>query len=265
MGIKVAVARFTNATTAIDQDITTADLGGLTPKAAIIITSATTADGVILGNARMSVGITDCVSEFVSSWVSRSGQTTTETANVNVAGQLLEVLSTGAGSGSVTEARFVSWIPNGIRIFWNNPTLAVSMHTIIFFAGTNLTAKVGAFEAVGPNGTETTVTTGFEPKNIFFMSGGHPFDNVLRGGVWPQLGFANNQSGVVQQGSISHYHEDNAVGVAVNADIIQNDRISANISQTLSREFELSAFLGDGFKVKHYAGADSTSQWHAVS
>lgn len=262
MGIKVAVARFSNPTTSINQDITTTDLGGLTPKAAIIIGANTQTDGTVAGFARMCVGITDGTNHAVTSWGSRTSQTTSETANINNTNQVFTALGSGAGTAVFAEAQFVSWITNGIRIFWNDPTSTVYLHTIIFFAGSDLSVKVGTFEASGPNNTETTVTTTFAPNDIFFMSGGDPFDDTMRGGVWQQLGLAHNAGGTIQQGSIAHYHGDAQSG-AVNSGIIQNDRISANLNPTMSREFELSAFLSDGFKVKHHEGVNSTSQWHA--
>lgn len=259
MSIKIAVARFTNINTATTQDITTTDLDGLTPKAAIFISSDTVTDGTVVSVAMLNVGLTDGTNHCDTTMTLRHNVATMETAQRAATDQVIQLLGSGAGTAIFAEAQFSTWLTNGVRINWNDPTSNTYIHTVIFFAGTDLSVKVGTFEAAGPNGTETTVTTTFQPDDVFFISGGTAFDDTMRSGAQVQLGVAH-RGGSITQGSISHNHA-NGTANAEPEGLIQDDRIGANLATGLSREFELSAFLSNGFKVKHYESASSASQW----
>lgn len=265
MGVTVAVARVGCNTSTGTQDITTTDLGGLTPKAAILIVSTGITDGSVVNHASLSVGATDGTNQWATTTLARNGQTTSDTWSRAATTRLLTQLSTSSGN-LVADAAFDSFISEGIRINWTDASPNAYLLTVIFFAGTDLSVLAGTVDAVTPDQTETTVTTTFEPDTVFFAGVGlTSFGNTSTAGMYPQFGFANNDPGGIQQAVVAHNSVDNNSGAACEG-AIYTDRIGAIVSGgSLSRSYELSAFTSSAFKVKVHGSTNQVFGYLALN
>lgn len=79
MGVTVAVTRVACNTSTGDQTITTTDLGGLTPKAAMFIITQAVTDGAAANHAVWGLGFTDGTTSFCSASEDEHGLSTTDT------------------------------------------------------------------------------------------------------------------------------------------------------------------------------------------
>ncbi len=167
MGVTIAVTRAAVNTATGNQDFTTADLGGLTPKAAWFIVTHATTDGTATNNAVLGIGAaTDTSEQWALGIFTQNAQANTNTGRRIVSDEcVLKLNSTDANVDG--EADFVSFIANGVRINWGNAPSAAYLLTVILFAGTDLIAHAGTF--VMPNSVDGTVdvnTVGFEPDVV---------------------------------------------------------------------------------------------------
>ena len=172
MGVTVAVTRTTCTvdTAPYTQDITTADLGDLTPKAALLIATYATSDGSAADDAVLSFGACDAANEWAYGWTSEHGQGTTDTDLVPVTNACVAIRLPGDQADDGV-AEFSSFITNGVRINWTNAPAAAYLLTVVFFAGTDLSVDV---DTVGLGNTvdlETDITApGFEPDVVICAS-----------------------------------------------------------------------------------------------
>jgi len=255
MPVTVAVTRVACGTSGGTQDITTTDLGGLTPKAAIFILSSATADGSAANHAQMSIGATDGTSQWATTSIIRNGQTTSDVYSRSSNTRVFQILNTTTGALS-GDAEFSSWLTNGIRINWTDSIGTAFLFTVVFFAGSDLSVKAGTISASTTDQAEVTTTTTFTPNDVIFSAIGHTaWNNTSDAGAAPQLGMAHNGTSI-DQGVVAHQSTDGSSG-SVTDGALYTTRIGAILSGgSLSRSYELSAFLSDGFKVKsHGAGA----------
>jgi hypothetical protein len=171
MGVTVAVTRVVCNVAPGNQDITTVDLGGHTPKAAQFILTHAISDGVAAANAVFSYGAaTGSTERWVFSVWSQDNVGTTNT------GRLFRtdacIVKTDGTNGVVeAQADFVFFIPNGVRINWSNAPASAFLLTVVFYAGSDLLAHAGTFQASGVvNNTVDINTVGFEPDVVHFCS-----------------------------------------------------------------------------------------------
>ena len=170
MGVTVAIARVACETDAAPnlQDITTADLGGLTPKAALLIVTRATSDGAAVDNAVMSYGAaTGASNEWVGGGTDEHNQGTTDTYYNWQNDACVYIMDPTDGSVD-GEAEFSSFIENGVRINWVDEPASAYLLTVVLFAGTDLSAKAATVN-VGNTVDLTTNedTVGFEPDVLF--------------------------------------------------------------------------------------------------
>lgn len=255
MGIVVAVVRATASTSGGTQDITTTALGGLTPKAALFIMPRTETDASATNHAHLGIGATDGTSQWSTTVMMRNGQTTADVYSRSANTRVFQILNTTTGAIS-GDAEFSAWITNGVRINWTDSITTAQLFTVIFFAGSDLSAKVGTVSASSTDQAEVTTTTTFQPTDVLFSALGHTaWNNTSDAGAAPQLGMAHN-GGSIAQAVVAHQSTDASSG-SVTDGALYTTRIGAILaSGALSRSYELSAFLSDGFKVKtHGSGA----------
>lgn len=191
MPVTIAVARAAAQVAGGNQDITTADLGGLTPKAAFLTVTYATSDGVAANNAMFCIGAADdSGNEWAVAVSCEHGQLTMDTYRGAWVDECVVILNpaTGAIDG---EADYNAMIADGIRITWGNNPAAGYLITAVFYAGTDTSAHAGVF-AIGNQNVETNVNTvGFEPDVI--LTGTHhraTFDGAV-------AAFASISHGVV--------------------------------------------------------------------
>lgn len=175
MGVTIAVAR---AAADIDappyvQDITTPDLGGLTPVGAFFTITYCTADGTPAVDAELGFGACDGTREWAVSANSEDGVGTTDTSRCSSDSAVIKLLFPGSASSFDCEAEFSTFITNGVRINWTNAPAGAYLITVKFIAGTDASCYANNFalaEAIG-NSIDVNVV-GFEPDYVLFTSVG---------------------------------------------------------------------------------------------
>src|SRR5690348_17784574 len=80
MGVTVAVTRVAANTSTGTQDITTTDLGGLTPKAVLLIVTRAVTDGTAADGAGWYMGASDGTNEWTQGYEEQHAQATMNNA-----------------------------------------------------------------------------------------------------------------------------------------------------------------------------------------
>jgi hypothetical protein len=169
MGVTIATVQTTCDTAGGGtQDITTTDLGGLTPVAAVLIISGATSLDTAAAGARLGVGFTDGTNQFAFSIQTEDAQGTTDADRRSESDEVVSImLATRAVDG---EANFSSFITNGIRIAWGDYPASAYYVTAILFAGTDVSAYCGSFTPDTTQNNAVDVTgVGFESDVVFFL------------------------------------------------------------------------------------------------
>ena len=166
MGVTIAATRVACNTATGTQDITTSDLGGLTPKAALFFVSLATADNTAVDGAVIGWGATDGT---VSLCQTAQDQHGVGTSNSLRKGEAIPVVIMDGSATNVKdgEAAFSAWITNGVRINWTNAPAAAYLLTAVFFAGTDLSAYCNYAELVTEDTGVDVTTVGFEADVLF--------------------------------------------------------------------------------------------------
>lgn len=208
-GLITAITTATAPTSTGTQDITTSDLGGHTPKAAIVIASYGTSDGTAKDHALLSYGATTGSSNqwFVTM---RDQDNSTDAGHARSASNSNAVLymlnPTGTSPGQIAVASVSQFLTNGIRLDWSFAPSSGNefLITVIFLAGENMEAYAGFF------GLGTTVDAvfnvedpGFEPDLLLTASGQSLLASTLN-----SFGLVrNNHNSTVSQ--YAHLRRDN--------------------------------------------------------
>jgi len=184
MTIKVEETRTTLRTTLGNQDITTADLGGLTPKAALFIVNGTTADGVAAAHDVSSFGVADGTRAWAMCCSNQDNVASVSSGVLENTGTLCVYLidPTDARNPAAVVASFtvVGFIANGVTI--NGVATTAYEVTVVFFAGDDTSAYTNVFTLDGTSGNTVDISTvGFEPGVLITFGGYTSFvwENVV--------------------------------------------------------------------------------------
>lgn len=145
MGVTVAVTRVALNTGTGTQDITTTDLGGLTPKAVKIIVTRCVTDGTAADGAGFYWGLSDGTNEAAGGYESEHGQASMDNQldQDTTANRLLTIYDGTADSVVEATIDFDSFITNGVRINITDAPAAAYLATVTLYAGSDLSAHVG--------------------------------------------------------------------------------------------------------------------------
>lgn len=161
----VAVAFGSSGTSTGTMDLTTSNLNGKTPKAAIMVLSGVPRGSGVGADQLMCIGMTDGTSEYAFATYGTSG-------SVGARGCYNDAVAVQMDSFANTDgkASFVSFIPDGIRIDWTEaPASDFEIHTYLF-AGDDLSAHLTSLEPNAGFGGGTDISPGFEPEAVFACS-----------------------------------------------------------------------------------------------
>lgn len=192
-----AVVAITRAAATIDtapytQDITTADLGGLTPVAAIVIMCRADVDGTAEDHANMSVGFVASTTErMMGSFVSEHGVTTTNIRFELEADEVVTAFSGGDVADREGIADIDSFITDGIRLNWTTVPDDNWLITVIFFAGTDVTAKLEQIDLGNVVQVVDVTTVGFTPDVVFSMAQDGSAPSMSSGALEAAFGFSH--------------------------------------------------------------------------
>ena len=200
MGVTVATTRVACTIDAppYTQDITTADLGGLTPKAALFICSYSVTDATAADHNNLSIGAaTGASEEWCLSTNDEHNQGTTDNYKTTDSDRCIR-LNTPSTDTIDGEAEFIAFIANGVRINWLNAPSSAWLLTVVLFAGTDLSAHAG-YAGLGNTVDLTTDITapGFEP-DIVLTAGQRTAIDSGNAHWWPSIGIVHNDDGITQ-------------------------------------------------------------------
>lgn len=208
MGVTVAVTRVAANTSTGTQDITTTDLGGLTPKAVLLIATRGVTDGTAADGAGYYVGASDGTNEWTQGYEDQHGQASMNNAEEQdtTANRILTIYNGAASDTVEATANFSSWLTNGVQIDWTDAPASAFLITAIFFAGSDLSTHVGT-QTLGNTADALIAVTsvGFEADVVIaYMLEG---TTTLNAGVAAGL-IHNNRSGTVTQRALAHKQRD---------------------------------------------------------
>ena len=117
MGFTVAVARAGADTGGGTQDITSATLGGLTPKSAILLATWAVTNATDTDHASACIGFTDGTNHAVVATMDEHNLSESDNIRRATSDEVIMILDP-ANSDVQAEANFSAWITDGIRINW---------------------------------------------------------------------------------------------------------------------------------------------------
>ena len=253
MGITVAVTRVACDTGGGNQTITAADLGGLTPKAALFMVTSCVTDGTAADHAIIGIGAaTGTGNRWTFTSVQEHNQGTTDVSRRGTTDECIQIVdNNGAIDG---EADFVSFNANNVIINWGDAPSAAYLMTVVLFAGTDLSAHADT-ATLGNQDVESDVTDpGFEPDVVLMGTPGYTLDDAEHTGGWMSFGVAVNKTGVPQY--CTAWWSENAVAAASTRGIISDDYGIGQISNsdTWTWSGEVSGFDTNGFSITPRGG-----------
>jgi len=145
MGVSVAVTRVAAPTATGQQTISTTDLGGLTPKAVLLIATRCVTDGTAADGAGWYMGASDGTNEWTQSYEDQHAQASMDqSSNQDTTANRILTIHDGTADVVVEGAAdFVSFGADNVIIDWVDAPASAFLVTVIFFAGSDLTAHVG--------------------------------------------------------------------------------------------------------------------------
>jgi hypothetical protein len=220
MSVFVAVTRAACNTGVGNQDFTTTDLRGLTPKAAYFIVSLATTNDTATAHAVFGTGAATATdARWSTVFSAEDGQASSDSSRDGSTTTCVTILD---GNGAVDGAAdFVSFITNGVRINWSNAPGAAYLMTVILFAGTDLSAACDVFTAAAnENDTVDVNTIGFEPDLVLLVCPGLSSFASSGGNAYGAFGAAVNDGSDSQACWL--FYDDNAETTTSVAAMISN-------------------------------------------
>lgn len=208
MGVSVAVTRVAANTSTGNQDITATDLGGLTPKAVLLLVTRGVTDGTAADGAGFYWGASDGTNEWTNGYEDQHNQ---DTVNVEweqdtTANRILTIYDGTAADVVEATANFDSFLTNGVRINWTDAPASAFLVTAIFFAGTDLTANVGTQDLGNTADAAIDITAiGFEPDVVIAVI---TEDSSAQLPAWCMGVIHNNRAGSISQHCLTQADRD---------------------------------------------------------
>lgn len=231
------------------QDIT-ASLGGLTPKACILVVSEATTDGTAIDEAVISVGFTDGTDGVMAGGYEQHNVTTTSTYSDYSASAVIEILDPTAGSVD-GQAVLDSVSANTLTIDWTNYPSAAHLLTVLFIAGSDVTAKVDSHIMNDTVDVASSISgVGFEADDVLIALSAAASDGTPNIRFIMSLGFAHNDGvGGVDQ-CCTHWRRRNARAATTLRQITRNAAAIGEMAAASEDWYgEVSNFGSDGFDI----------------
>jgi len=185
--LKLITVDFTVPTSSGDFDITTTDLGGLTPKAAWFMNSRATTLGTSGDDYLDEHGFTDGSNEYCITSIEETGSDYNDTNSTIWNDRVLAETYT---HGAEWSASFVQWLTNGVRINFDNAPSSAWKGTVVFLAGADVDVKVG--HTLVPNSGSNSASVGFDADAVLFMSNGATSFGVQSDNTYFSIGWSVN-------------------------------------------------------------------------
>lgn len=215
MGVTVAVTRAALNTSTGTQDFTTADCGGLTPKAAMFFLTRATADGTVAANGAFCIGATDGTRQWAFGVQAQDAAGTTASDRFSESDHCVAIQNVaGAVEGS---AAFSAWITNGITINIDDAFPAGYLLTVKFYCGSDLSVYTGTQDLGNTLDLETNITApGFQPDLVYATISRQNMDAAAATAIL-SFGVAHESGGTITQRSLGYANRDNVAAVSAGA------------------------------------------------
>lgn len=251
MGVSIAVTRVAANTSLGTQDITTSDLGGLTPKAVLLIATRGVTDGTAVDGAGFYIGASDGTNEWTNGYEEQHAQATMNSFwNQDTTANRILTIYDGAAGGSVdATANFDSFISDGVRIDWTDAPGSAWLIMAIFFAGTDLSVHAGTQDLGNSADAAIDISSiGFEPDVVI---GVITEDGTSQQGTVSIGVVQNNRAGTVVQRGVSFAQRDAFASSAVAA-VMREDTFLVKTISTGALDWTGAAgsFDSSGFTVQ---------------
>ena len=247
--VVIRTTRFATPTSTGNVDVTTADLGGKTPKAVIIIASHADTDGTAEDGLALGVGFADATLEGSANISSQHAQTTTSTRRRFRTVLVIDLL---VGATAQVTANFVSFITNGVRLNFTAVDSDAQLFTVIFFAGDDLSAHSDSIDlGTGTSALDQTAP-GFQP-DLVFVAGCAITANTQSGVAIFHFGVAVRDGSDTNRG-IS-WSSANALGTSAATLQMHTDSIGGEITTSQIWEASIDSFDASGFSITPSANA----------
>lgn len=213
-------------------DITTTDLGGVTPKAALVLCSRAIAEGTEAADAASSIGFVadnggTPAARCISS-IDVDGETTSDSSNrAYNDGSIIVIMDDAAEGPTDGVASFTSFITNGIRINFTEAPGSAWLIEVLFFAGDDVEAH--CLDDTVLFGSNDHTEPGFRPSFILTASCTSDFDETRRASYIAGFGIGVDpgDSGDADQRGITHQSNDGVGTSEVRLDM-RDDRCVFN-------------------------------------
>lgn len=163
-----AVASVACPTSVGQQTITTEELGGATPQAALLVLSGATADDTVAAHAQLNVGATDGTRVWCTSWCSEDAQERTDLYATTQDEHLL-VMQAAADGATLAVADLVGFVSGGITINWTDAPPSGYVLKVYLWAGVE-GAAVGLLTTNATQDQGVAATLGFRPQAVLLAS-----------------------------------------------------------------------------------------------
>jgi hypothetical protein len=165
---KISVGRFSTPGSTGNNNWVTTDLDGETPVACIIIGNFADTDGIVEAGMMWGMGFCDDTNEGSITAGHGDGDSPVDGHRGTHNTQVIANGDTRA-TGDV-DAAFVSFIENGVTLNWSDLPATSQLYTVIFFAGSGVSAYM---ETITPGAVSTTTSVtgaGFQADIVFLST-----------------------------------------------------------------------------------------------
>jgi hypothetical protein len=245
---KMQVTSVAAKTTTGTQDITISGFG--TPVAAIFVMSRGVTTATPADNSNLSIGFTDGTTDQAVTSNDEHGQATSDSTRNE--GAYVVFMNTEGTATTLAAATFSSWTTDGVTINWSTVTGNGERLMVVFFGGTDMSAKVGS-TTINTAGTPIDETgVGFQPDVVlgaWIHDTGAGTDHQISFGCgWDNSGTVWNRSWA------QHQPDANAKG---NPELLFSDSFAGS-DEAFGTRITLNTYDSSGFNVlPTVADADS--------
>lgn len=199
MGVIVATVRAALNTVTGTQNFTTADCGGLTPKAAKFFLTRGITDGTKADHGAYCIGAADGTRQWCFGGHAEDAVTTTNTDRFFRNDHCVNIQDKTTG-GTEGSAVFSAWITNGITINIDDAFPAGYLLAVVFFCGTDLSVYAGTADMGNTINLEIDITApAFQPDIVFAASTLGTVVTTTQANFFLSYGVAHSSGGVVTQ------------------------------------------------------------------
>lgn len=236
--ICIRTARFATPTSVNgNTDWTTADLGGLTPKAVMIIANHADTDGTVETGLIFGLGFADATREASTS---NANQSAVASSNSKCTSEAAVISIDDWGGTAIAIASFVSFITNGVRLNFTVVDTDALLFTVVFFAGDDLSVYADAPSI--SSGANDITAPGFQPDLLLATCNWNAADAAhMITGFGAATSSAQRSVGIGSRDDQSTSQENTILGTT--------DIVTALFNDAVFFQMTISAFDANGFTV----------------